>query len=68
MRKEQQMNEINFEKDQEEILDRTENLTSLANQVKTLRALEDQIKANEELTLDFSAKQYHPELNFKENE
>ena len=26
------------------------------------------IKANEELTLDFSAKQYHPELNFKENE
>jgi hypothetical protein len=26
------------------------------------------IKANEELTLDFKAKQYHPELNFKENE
>jgi len=26
------------------------------------------IKANEELTLDFSAKQYHPKLNFKENE
>ena len=26
------------------------------------------IKANEELTLDFTAKQYHPELNFKTNE
>jgi len=43
------MNQINFEKDQEEILDRTENQTSLADQVKSLRALEDQIKANEEL-------------------
>ena len=38
------MSDINFEKDQEEILDRTENLTSLADQVKTLRALEDQVK------------------------
>ena len=46
------MNDINFEKDQEEILDRTENLTSLADQVKSLRALEDQIKANEELLKD----------------
>ena len=26
------------------------------------------IKANEELTLDFTAKQYHPTLNFKTNE
>ena len=26
------------------------------------------IKANEELTLDFTAKKYHPKLNFKENE
>ena len=43
------MSDINFEKDQEEILDRTENLTSLANQVKTLRTLEDQVKADEEL-------------------
>ena len=43
------MSNINFEKDQEEILDRTKNLTSLADQVKSLRALEDQIKANEEL-------------------
>ena len=43
------MSDINFEKDQEEILDRTENLTSLADQVKALRTLEDQIKANEEL-------------------
>ena len=46
------MSDINFEKDQEEILDRTENLTSLSDQVKSLRALEDQIKANEELLKD----------------
>ena len=26
------------------------------------------VKANEELTLDFTAKQYHPKLNFKTNE
>ena len=43
------MNQINFEKDQEEILDRTENIKSLADQVKTLRDLEDQVKADEEL-------------------
>ena len=46
------MNQIDFEKDQEEILDRTENLTSLANQVKTLRTLEDQVKTDEELLKD----------------
>ena len=38
------MNQINFEKDQEEILDRTSDLTSLADQIKKLRALEDQLK------------------------
>ena len=43
------MNQINFEKDQEEVLDRTENIKSLADQVKTLRDLEDQVKADEEL-------------------
>ena len=43
------MSDINFEKDQEEILDRTENLTSLASQVKSLRALEDEVKTDEEL-------------------
>ena len=42
------MNDINFEKDQEEVLDRTENLTSLAEQVKKLRDLEDEFKAEEE--------------------
>ena len=40
--------DINFEKDQEEVLDRTENLTSLADQVKKLRDLEDQLKIDEE--------------------
>ena len=43
------MNDINFEKDQEEVLDRTTNLKSLANQVKILRDLEDQVKNEEEL-------------------
>jgi hypothetical protein len=42
------MNEINFEKDQTEVLDRTENLKSLASQVKSLKTLEDEIKADEE--------------------
>ena len=42
------MSDINFEKDQEEVLDRTSNLTSLATQVKSLRDLEDQVKADEE--------------------
>ena len=42
------MSDINFEKDQEEVLDRTSNLTSLATQVKALRDLEDQVKSDEE--------------------
>jgi len=46
------MNQINFEKDQEEVLDRTENIKSLADQVKTLRDLEDQVKNDEELLKD----------------
>ena len=43
------MNNINFEKDQEEVLDRTENIKSLADQVKSLRDLEDQVESDEEL-------------------
>ena len=42
------MSDINFEKDQEEVLDRTSNITSLADQVKNLRDLEDKVKADEE--------------------
>ena len=42
------MSDINFEKDQTEVLDRTENIKSLANQVKSLKELEDEIKADEE--------------------
>ena len=42
------MSHINFEKDQEEILDRTENIKSLADEVKKLRDLEDELKADEE--------------------
>ena len=46
------MSDINFEKDQEEVLDRTTNLKSLANQIKILRELEDQIKTEEESLKD----------------
>ena len=46
------MSDINFEKDQEEVLDRTSNLTSLADQVKSLRDLEDQVKADEQALKD----------------
>ena len=46
------MSDINFEKDQEEVLDRTSNLTSLATQVKHLRDLEDQVKAEEQALKD----------------
>jgi len=41
------MSEINFEKDQEEVLDRTENIETLAKQIKNLRTLEDEVKADE---------------------
>ena len=37
-----------MEKDQTEVLDRTENIKSLANQVKRLRDLEDEVKAEEQ--------------------
>ena len=46
------MSEINFEKDQTEVLDRTENIKSLANQVKKLRDLEDEVKADEQALKD----------------
>ena len=42
------MNNIDFEKDQTEVLVRTENIKSLASQVKSLKELEDEIKADEE--------------------
>ena len=42
------MSDINFEKDQEEVLDRTSNITSLADQIKKLRALEDKVQTDEE--------------------
>ena len=55
------MNDINFEKDQEEVLDRTENLKSLADQVKNLRDLEDQVKVDEDLLKwDKQERKYYP--------
>ena len=42
------MNSIDFEKDQTEVLDKTENIKSLASQVKSLKELEDELKADEE--------------------
>ena len=50
MRKEKSMNNLvqQMEQDQTEVLDRTENIKSLASQVKSLKELEDEIKADEE--------------------
>ena len=41
-----------MEKDQTEVLDRTENIKSLASQVKKLRDLEDLVKAEEQALKD----------------
>ena len=37
-----------MEKDQEEVIDRTKDIKSLAHQVKSLRALEDEVKSDED--------------------
>jgi len=42
------MNQINFEKDQEEILDRTEGVDRLATKIKDLQTLENEIDALED--------------------
>ena len=51
MRKVIKMNELTeqMEQDQADIIDQTKDINSLANQVKKLRALEDEIKGEEEL-------------------
>ena len=41
-----------METDQTEVLDRTENIKSLADQVKKLRDLEDEVKAEEQALKD----------------
>ena len=48
------MNNIDFEKDQEEVLDKTKNIDTLAKQIKHLRTLEDEVKSDEE---DLKSKQ-----------
>ena len=42
------MSQIDFEKDQEEVLTRTKEIRSLSNEVLKLRTLEDEMKADEE--------------------
>ena len=42
------MSDINFEKDQEEVLDKTENIRSLADQVERLEMLNLEIEQAEE--------------------
>ena len=51
MRKERKMNELEqqMEQDQTDVIDQTKNINSLATQVKKLKALEDEIKNDEEL-------------------
>jgi len=51
MKEEIQMNELEqqMEQDQTDVIDQTKNISSLATQVKKLKALEDEIKNDEEL-------------------
>ena len=42
------MQSIDFEKDQEEILDKTENIDKLANKIKEMQSLHEDIQKNEE--------------------
>ena len=42
------MSDINFEKDQEEVLDKTENIDKLATKIKDLQTLENEISALED--------------------
>ena len=51
MKEEIQMNELEqqMEQDQTDVIDQTKNINSLATQVKKLKALEDEIKNDEEL-------------------
>ena len=52
MKEETLMNNIDFEKDQTDVLEKTENIKSLADQVKKLKNLEDQIKIGEQYLKD----------------
>ena len=58
-RKEQQMQSIDFEKDQEEVLDKTENIDKLADKIKEMQSLQKDIQTNEEYI-----KQKKKELDF----
>ena len=51
MKEEIKMNELEqqMEQDQTDVIDQTKNINSLATQVKKLKALEDEIKNDEEL-------------------
>ena len=42
------MNQINFEKDQTEVLDKTDNIDKLANKIKEMQAIQKDIEQNEE--------------------
>ena len=42
------MNQIDFEKDQEEVLERTKNISKLADKVKELQGMEKSIEVLEE--------------------
>ena len=48
MRKEHLMQSIDFEKDQEEVLDKTENIDKLGDKIKQLQALQTQLTMQEE--------------------
>ena len=41
------MNQINFEEDQTEVLDKTSNINKLANKIKEMQAIQKDIEQNE---------------------
>ena len=53
------MQSIDFEKDQEEVLDKTENIDKLADKIKEMQSLQKDIQTNEEYI-----KQKKKELDF----
>ena len=42
------MNQINFEEDQTEVLDKTDHIDKLANKIKEMQAIQKDIEQNEE--------------------
>ena len=61
------MSDINFEQDQEEILDRTSNIDKLANKIKEMQEVQKDIEQNEEYIKHIDESSSLPPLESKNN-